>query len=150
MTPQGFYEDVERGEWRPVTNEAPIWFISKIPEAAFAKSAGGAIVGALSDAADGNEPVTLYVYMAVEEPDVDLSGYLSNWIDFHAIKEVRYRRPIGIQFIGKITLGPEDIKRIMWAYESGESEFGYEYPPASSRIRRVAAELDRRFWAANR
>lgn len=148
MTPQGFYEDIERGPWYPVDNAGPIWGISKIPEASFAKSVGGAMMGALSNTSD-TRPTTLYAYIAVEKPEVDLSNDVSNWIDFSAIREVRYRRPIGIQFIGKITLNSEDMKKIMWAYEIRESEWG-EYPPALSRIKRVAAELDQKFWAANR
>jgi len=148
MTPQGFYEDTEKGPWYPVDNAPPFWGISKIAEASFAKSVGGAMMGALSDIRD-TKPVTLYAYMAVEKPEVDLSDDVSDWIDFRAIREVRYRRPIGIQFIGKITLSSEDQKRIMWAYEIRESEYG-EYPPALSRIARVAGELDRKFWAVNR
>lgn len=149
MTPQGLYEDVERGP----SGKHSDWSQSKILEVSFAKSVGGAIVGVLSgdivqeiELGERNaRSIILYIYTTIEQPDVDLSNRV-DWRDFSALRETRYRHPIGIQFIGKITLNAEDVEKVVWAYKMKE---GYSYPPLSG-IKRVAAELDQKFWAIYR
>jgi len=150
IEPTGYYERIDE-HGNPVTapfqdfTGLPTAFLeSRIPETAFAKNMGGAILGSVSA---HRKPMLLHIYATTEKPDVDISWYYDDWIDFDVTREVRYRKPVTVHRIASIRITKRDVEAVNRAYESKVIEGDYdEYyvPPVKSRMMKLKRQFQKR------
>lgn len=153
VEPMGYYEMIDDDTGEPVTapfSEGEEFLISDTPEIVFAKNVGGAVLGAATSfnsehpAIAQKKPVTLYIYETEQEPWVDLSDNVSDWIDFDVTKEVRYREPVEVKLVGKVELTQNDLKRVSKAYAREEHAYGGYFAAPKEPQEKLVREFDKR------
>lgn len=122
LKPSGFYERTDTSGglkfWYPLANCAPIFPTSNVKESCFATTIEGAMFGYFSGGS--GKAGNYYVYATNERPDVDLSDEMV--MDFGAIEEVRYRKPVSVSLLCSIHISKKIIDRIGSCQV--ETEFG--------------------------
>lgn len=103
MEPDGFYERIlDSGDPEIITEDGKSSCMrSATPEICFASWVPGAFLAIAS----ALQCRTYYLYQTSERPDVDLTE--SKWCDFRATGEVRFRRRIRAELIGRIKVDQE-------------------------------------------
>jgi hypothetical protein len=128
--PKGFYEGVD-DQGGPKYKFDTFW-VSDTPELAASKYIGGAILGASSMIRVGELFKTgakVFVYEIKEKPDVDISHW--GLQDFEWLEEVRYRRPVAGEYIGKFVVTKE-FSDIIESFYKMMSLGDTEYPEEGS------------------
>ncbi len=95
-------------------NNTPIYHKESSKSSCFSESIGGAVIGAMTGETGFNKG-TFYIYRTdAKKPEVDLSDYSMD--DFEVIDEVRFERPVDVEYVGKINIDSEDLKYISRCY----------------------------------
>jgi hypothetical protein len=80
---------------------------SRVKEICFSKSMLGAVT-AIAQHCPMDKPCIVYIYATEEEPDVDISDCDG---DFSTLEEVRYRRPIRVRYVRKVSVPMTVVKK---------------------------------------
>lgn len=129
--PHGYYEAVDKKN-NPVKPKYGLigdFEESKIPETAASKYIGGCVLGSFSM----NNSKNYYIYEINQVPDIDISHWSEG--DFEYIEEVRYRKNVPANYIGKVQLNTFQFDAL----------FNY-YELLNSRINDEDADIDSKWY----
>jgi len=121
--------------WQPIINEPPIFFRSTEKVLCFSKTAGGAVIGAVTGET-GFTGGKLCICETIEKPDIDISDELVG--DFPVLEEVRFHRPVKTKVTSEFTVDAKLLKKITDAYHPEFSEF-----PDVDRLIKIRKEINR-------
>lgn len=112
--PYGYYEAID-DEGNPIYKYGAYWTSDK-PEVAASHTVGGAVLGLFSMLKQHDKTSNIFfIYAINEEPDIDISHW--DMGDFALLQEVRYRRPVRGEYIGKVIINSYMREKLNAYYE---------------------------------